>query len=234
MTFPNDFWMHYKVAPLSDAAFRAFVEMNGYSRMNDLDGVIPAGFAEYRWGTEVLRELIASHDDRPLLIHRDGTYVIREYAEHQQTTAAREKVREAKAKAGANGAAKRWGNRPVAGAIAKDSQSTEFTDSSSNEEESTRKRAHSIPSGFSITEGMRAWATIHTPSVDIDRKLGEFIDYWTGVGKPMKDWEAVWRNGMRKQQEFAERDGAPRATRDDENLAVVARLAAAEQKGIEA
>lgn len=105
MTFPNDFWTHHKVAPLSDASFRAFVEMNGYSRMNDLDGVIPGRFAEFRWGAAVA-ELVASDVTKPLVL-RDGeadTYVIRDYAEHQQTTA----DRKAKSERGSHAARSRW------------------------------------------------------------------------------------------------------------------------------
>lgn len=72
-------------------------------------------------------------------------------------------------------------------------------------EDSARSRA--LPSDFVITDEMRAWAAVNTPAVDVDRALGEWADYWRGVGKPMKDWVATWRNGMRKQQTFAERDG---------------------------
>ena len=80
---------------------------------------------------------------------------------------------------------------------------------SPNGESAPRKRGTRIPSDFSITPKMRDWAKGEVPLVNIDRKLGEFIDYWTGVpgAKGVKlDWESAWRNGMRKQQEFAERD----------------------------
>lgn len=68
------------------------------------------------------------------------------------------------------------------------------------------KRATALPDGFTITDQMRAWARDNTPLVDLDVKLGEWMDYWRGRGATMKDWEATWRNGMRKQQEFAVRD----------------------------
>lgn len=68
------------------------------------------------------------------------------------------------------------------------------------------KRAIQVPKNFTITDPMRAWAATETPLVNVDEKLPAWIDYWTGVGKPQKDWVAVWRNGMRKQQEFALRD----------------------------
>lgn len=72
--------------------------------------------------------------------------------------------------------------------------------------EPARSRAVPLPKVFPITDEMRAWARENTPAVDVDSKLSEWMDYWRGVGRPMKDWVAVWRNGMRKQQEFAERD----------------------------
>jgi hypothetical protein len=70
-----------------------------------------------------------------------------------------------------------------------------------------RTRAHALPDSFVITEEMRAWARAEVPAVDVDRAFAEWADYWRGVGKPMKNWTAAWRNGMRKQQTFAERDG---------------------------
>lgn len=103
MTFPNNFWMHPKVAPLSVEAKWTFVEMNGYSRMQDLDGHIPGVMAERLWGRDVLGELVSSHPERPLVAFVDGVYVIRDYAEHQQTTAEIESVREVRREAGKRG-----------------------------------------------------------------------------------------------------------------------------------
>jgi hypothetical protein len=78
------------------------------------------------------------------------------------------------------------------------------------EEESAPKRATQLPKVFVITDEMRAWAAEAAPLVDVDAKLGEWMDYWRGRGTPMKDWVATWRNGMRKQQDFAVRDGRTR------------------------
>lgn len=85
MTFPNDFWLHPKIAPLSVSAKWAFVEMNGYSRMHDLDGRIPVKLARHQWKPKVLAELVDSHPSRPLVILDGDEYVIRDYAEHQET-----------------------------------------------------------------------------------------------------------------------------------------------------
>jgi hypothetical protein len=74
---------------------------------------------------------------------------------------------------------------------------------------STAGRGARISSDFVITPSMREWAAKEVPLVDLDAKLAEFVDYWVGVpgAKGVKvDWESTWRNGMRKQQQFAQRD----------------------------
>lgn len=86
---------------------------------------------------------------------------------------------------------------------------TTTTATSSKEDRSTAKRGARIPEDFKITDEMRKWATAEAPLVDLDKKLNEWVDYWRGVpgAKGVKlDWVGTWRNGMRKQQEFAERD----------------------------
>lgn len=90
MTFPINFWLHPKIRPLSDAAFRAFVEINGYSRMQDLDGRVPVKSARAQWKARALSELIANHPERPSLTIDGDDYVIWNYAEHQETRADRE------------------------------------------------------------------------------------------------------------------------------------------------
>lgn len=106
MTFPIDFWLHPKITILSDAAFRVFVEMNGYSRMQDLDGRIPVTAAKRTWKAKALGELLANHPQRPSLSVDGDDYVIWNYAEHQFTTADREAL---SAKNAANGSK---GGRP--------------------------------------------------------------------------------------------------------------------------
>lgn len=119
MTFPNDFWQHPKVELLSDRAFRVFVEMNGYSRMQDLDGSIPQANALRRWGVEPITELLESHPERPLVYQNGEEYVIRDYAQHQQTKAERDDLHQKRAEAGRRGGA----SKPQANASAKTKQS---------------------------------------------------------------------------------------------------------------
>lgn len=90
MTFPNDFWQHPKIEPLSDGAFRVFVEMNGYSRMQDLDGRIPVSLARRKWKPRSIEELLTTHPTRPVLLQHGDDYVLRDYAQHQETRTERE------------------------------------------------------------------------------------------------------------------------------------------------
>ena len=94
MTFPIDFWQHPKITILSDSAFRTFVEMNGYSRTQDLDGRIPVPAAKRMWKPRALAELQQNHPERPSLTVEGDEYVIWNYAEHQLTRADREALAE--------------------------------------------------------------------------------------------------------------------------------------------
>lgn len=49
---------------------------------------------------------------------------------------------------------------------------------------------------FSISESMRAWAELETPTVDIDREHRKFLNYWIARRKRMHDWVRTWENWM--------------------------------------
>ncbi|MFI8981468.1 DUF1376 domain-containing protein [Ectopseudomonas khazarica] len=74
-----------------------------------------------------------------------------------------------------------------------------------------------LPLPFLITDDMLAWAKEKTPAVNIDRETENFIDYWKGVGKPMADWPATWRNRMRRMQDDLERRGLAKPVKKDPN-----------------
>lgn len=103
MTFPNDMHRHPKITRLPVEVRWAFFEMNGEARIADNDGVFAAEDAEFTWGREVLDALLSSHPTRPLLLKVGDTYVIREYAQHQQTRAEREELSEKRREAGRKG-----------------------------------------------------------------------------------------------------------------------------------
>lgn len=210
MTFPIDFWTHPKVSRLSDAAFRAFVESNGHSRMRETDGVLEPEDAHFLWKPEVLDELCTSHPSRPLMVHdADGNYVLRDYAEHQFTKADRDTLSQKRADA----AAKRWGKTASADQVQSTPEQTDARKeigkgiTTPNGVESARKRATSIPDPFIVTAAMREWAATEVPHVDVDRATRQFVDYWraaSGRTSTKKDWTAAWRYWLRN-----ERGGEP-------------------------
>lgn len=210
--FTLDFADSPKIAPLSDAAFRALVEMTLHSRRMLDDGFIDARIAVRKWRQEVIDELLTNDADKPSLVIAEGGYFIHDFADHQQTRADIEKKREAGAKGGkasAEARAQAPANQVLnQNATTPQAISESETETSTSNEVEARKRASTVPLKFEITDDMRSWARENTPLVDLDAKLPEWIDYWRGTGKTMKDWVSVWRNGMRKQQEFALRDAA--------------------------
>lgn len=59
-----------------------------------------------------------------------------------------------------------------------------------------RKRPNpkrSLPEDFLVTDGMKSWAAISAPAVDLERETGKFMDYHKSRGNVMRDWEAAWR-----------------------------------------
>ena len=65
------------------------------------------------------------------------------------------------------------------------------------------KRKQPLPDDFTVTDTMRAWFAAQGFSFALQGEHERFCDYWLGRGEPMKDWEAVWRNWMRKAADFA-------------------------------
>lgn len=90
---------------------------------------------------------------------------------------------------------------------------TTATATSSKEDRSTANRGTRIPEDFAIDQGMREWAEVNAPNVDLDDDLPSFMDYWRGVAgaKGVKrDWVSTWRNHARRQQHFAAQQLAQR------------------------
>ena len=98
-----DFFENPKVFPLSPAAKLAFLEMIAWSARTHTDGRIRQRLALAMWTPEVIEELLDSDPERPLLVEGENDYFIHDYAEHQQTTADIEAVREARRAAGRKG-----------------------------------------------------------------------------------------------------------------------------------
>ena len=214
---------HDKIYPLSDAAFRALVEATLYARRQLTDGFLAERLAVKRWGVEVLEELSTNDPARPSLVRVEGGWQIHDFAEHQTTRDEIEALTEARREAGRRGGQAKAqarlnhaASKPVASArqVPEQTASKTYPETETETETVSSKelttRGSRVPDSFAITDEMRSWAAKEVPLVDLDKKLGEWIDYWRAVpgkGGVKLDWVGTWRNGMRKQQEFAERDG---------------------------
>jgi hypothetical protein len=67
-------------------------------------------------------------------------------------------------------------------------------------------RKNITDSGWKLTDELRAWARFRHPGVNVDEQLEIFTDYWKGCGKPMADWDATFRNWIRRAPEFDRRN----------------------------
>jgi hypothetical protein len=110
-----------KIKPLSDKAFRAWVEMVCWSRRHMTDGFI----AEQAFGTfgspSARRELMSNDPVRPSVEKTEGGYQLHDFLDHQSSRAEIEAMKRQKAEAGKKGgqakaAAKQGASRGVAGA----------------------------------------------------------------------------------------------------------------------
>lgn len=84
---------------------------------------------------------------------------------------------------------------------------------------SESQRGMRLPADFAVTDEMKAWARAKAPLAGIvDHEM--FVDHWhaqSGQRAVKRDWEATWRNWMRRVQE--NRSGGnrpgPRSTTDE-------------------
>jgi len=77
-----------------------------------------------------------------------------------------------------------------------------------------RERATQIKSDFKPTDEMVVWAEGLKPGIDVKAVTAVFVDYWLGVGKPMKDWDATWRNWVRREKVEKDAKRAIQASKD--------------------
>jgi len=242
----DHFWSHPKTASLSDAATALWLRAGSWSAGHLTDGRVPVSMLRFfRARRRSADELVTAG-----LWSLDGeTFVFHAWADYQPSKEQVESKREA-TKNRVNAWRERQSNgvtnvsTPDEGNAPPDPTRPDPTPfSTSNEVESKpRKRATRIPEPFILTADMRAEMRADCPGLDVDHATKQFVDYWraaSGRTATKNNWIAAWRFWMRREHErTTPRSGQQaRPTRDDENLAVVARLAAreaAEQKGLTA
>lgn len=98
-----DFPDHPKILPLSDAAFRCYVEAVLWSRKQQTDGLLPKRLAVAKWSLDVLRELSTNDPENPSLIEAEEGWYIHDFASEQDTKAVIEARRQHAIDAGRKG-----------------------------------------------------------------------------------------------------------------------------------
>lgn len=100
----NTIMEHPKIADLSDAAFRAFVEAICFCSRQETDGKIKRGAIGRIGKPKVIAELVAAG-----LLEICGTdYWVHDYLRHQRASSEIQAFRESKSEGGKLGAHKRW------------------------------------------------------------------------------------------------------------------------------
>lgn len=126
--FDLDMADHPKILPLSDAAFRAFIESVLWSRKQLTDGFLAKRYTVARWSLAVARELLDSDPEKPLWVEVEGGYQIRDFDQHQETKASVEAASERAKRAGQKGGlakAKRTAKQTASKVVSKSVPETE-------------------------------------------------------------------------------------------------------------
>jgi len=205
MTFPNDMHRHPKLVRLSLEARWAFIEMNGEARLADNDGLFTVEDALYYWSAEVLAELCRSHPTRPLVVHDDaaGTYLIRDYAEHQQTRAEREELSRKRADAGRLGGKRQASAKQVLSNSEQSQAEKELEREKEKEPKSISTptaRGTRLADSWQPSADLIAWARLERTDIDPVKESDNFRDYWIaqpGAKGVKADWDRTFKNWIR-------------------------------------
>lgn len=145
--FPIEMDEHPKIAPLSDAAFRALFEATFYSRRMLSDGFLDERIVLKRWGQAVADELSSNDHNRPSWIRVEGGWQIHDFEKHHPLRAEIEAKRSGlsakRSVAGKLGNESRWGGKSNAKSSQTDRKAI-ANDRSETETETLKTSAPSV------------------------------------------------------------------------------------------
>ena len=84
--------------------------------------------------------------------------------------------------------------------------------------ERTTTRAHQLPDDWQPKPETVAAMSAAMPGVDFRLEHAKFRDHYKSNGKAMKDWDATWRNWMRRVKEFAPTSRASTRQQETDDL----------------
>jgi hypothetical protein len=76
------------------------------------------------------------------------------------------------------------------------------TETETDKESRARKRPHPLPKDWNPSRESIDLMRQECPRVDLKAEHRKFVDHWHGNGKPMKQWDSVWRNWIRRAPQF--------------------------------
>jgi len=79
---------------------------------------------------------------------------------------------------------------------------TKTNQSKSKSKTKGTKRGQQLPEEWRPASNLLDWAAKNFPRVNTIRETAKFKDYWKSKGEVRKDWNATWRNWIRKADEF--------------------------------
>ncbi|MDN5606305.1 MAG: hypothetical protein L0G59_12960, partial [Kocuria sp.] len=229
-----DYADHPKIAVLSDAAFRAHIEMILYSRRYLTDGAIAKQIAK-RWLPEVLQELLSNDNEAPSLLELDnGDYLIHGFSDMQETKSEVETKRQARAEAGRKGGLKSKQNlerepsktpsKVSSNLLSKNvaeietESETELSNKppvsppGDNPQPKPTSRKTRIPDDWAPNESHEAKAA--ELGVDLHAETEKFRDHAIANGKTFVDWSRGFHTWLNNAPKFAPRPGSRPSERD--------------------
>lgn len=211
---------HPKFIGLSPAAKWAFIEMMIYAQRNLSDGFIDSRVMHGKWSDDVIQELMTNDKESPSLRLVGDNYQLHNYSKYQRSRKQVEAIQQSRRESGSRGgiatAQARAGkvvakieqtdSKVVANDVAKEYPDTDTdTDTevySANThipaEAGKPNRKTKLDPQWKPDDGLRDWTRKLAPALDIDFEAGKFVDWFSQTGKSYGDWDATWRNWVRR------------------------------------
>jgi len=203
--FTLDFADHPKIMPLSDAAFRALVEMTLYSRRMMTDGFLANALALAKWGASVCQELATNDAEKPSLLEVDGGFLIHDFAQHQSTkaeiTALREKRKTAGQKGGQARAKQVLKQNPSKIKPETETETETYKDKKSTSEHENQPKPRQkprtrIPDDWHPTDTHVTYAREH--QLDLGREATAFMAHAQANDRLLANWNSGFTQWLTK------------------------------------
>lgn len=226
-----------EVGPLGEALWlRGLL----YASRNLTDGFVPTAYLRRMGDMDAIEQ--ADRLEKAGLWHGcEGGYRIHDYADWQRSKEEVAAISQVRAEAGRRGGLARASNEANAKQVASKprSKTQAYTDTASDTDTDTEqnrveragadappgtgaagapkpKRSKAIDADWTPDDTViRALDDEGFRAGEVHRELIKFHDHFKATGKPMKDWNAAFKNWMRRSREFAPARASPNGKADD-------------------